>query len=426
MTSRVVRRMIRQSSGDLKRLLRDLVRTNSVSTPPSGNELAAQLVLQTFFRERGLSTDLYATDFILRSGHPAVRPGRSYRGRKNLSVRLSGNGRGRSLLLNGHMDTVPHAPGKWRRSPWSGAFHQGAMHGLGSFDMKGGVVANAAVIGALHRAGIRTAGDVLFESVVDEEWGGGGGTIAARLHDGSADACVIAEGTQLELYRATRGGMVVDLKINIGEDIDYFSKDEVPSPASGLSRLLGWVERIAKERSRNLKSDAYADFPDPVPVQILAVEANGLSTQFPLSVPLSATVRAYFQFLPEESVHLEARAIEKSLREFESSDSFFARHPVEWQLPIGPPLQGTTLGLHHEWTRCLSSSAAEVTGAAPVVTGAPFPCDAGLMQREFGIPTLLYGPRGGGAHSPNEYVNFDSVLTTAEVLLEATLNWSGA
>jgi acetylornithine deacetylase/succinyl-diaminopimelate desuccinylase-like protein len=49
-----------------------------------------------------------------------------------------------------------------------------------SFDMKGGVVANAAVICALTQADIKTGGDLVFESAVDEEWGGGGGTIAAR------------------------------------------------------------------------------------------------------------------------------------------------------------------------------------------------------------------------------------------------------
>jgi len=80
-----------------------------------------------------------------------VRKNRSYRGRKNLSTRLSGTGRGKSLLLNGHMDTVPAGKTPWSRSPWSGVYQGGRVHGLGSFDMKGGLVANAAVICALKR-----------------------------------------------------------------------------------------------------------------------------------------------------------------------------------------------------------------------------------------------------------------------------------
>jgi len=418
------RKLIRRSSGELKRLLQELVRTNSVAMPPGGNETPAQLVLQSFFRQQGLRPDLYPTDFIQKSGHQAVRTNRTYRGRKNLSVRLSGTGRGKSLLLNGHMDTVPPGKAAWSRSPWSGAFHNGAVHGLGSFDMKGGLVANAAVVCALHQAGIRTGGDILFESVVDEEWGGGGGTIAARLHDGNPDACVIPEGTQLEIYRATRGGFVVDLTVDAGDSSAYFSKAEVPSPAIAIGRLLGWVEAVGKQRSTVKATDAYAAFPDPVPVQVLAVEANGLATEFPLSVPTQAAVRVYFQFLPDENVDAVIQEVEKSLRQFECTDPFFSKHPILWKPPIGSPLLGTTLEVNHPWVRCIAASAHVVTGRAPVMTGAPYPCDAGLIQREFGIPTLLFGPTGAGAHNPEEYVDFESVLTTAEVLLTAALQWA--
>ncbi len=64
-------------------------------------------------------------------------------------------------------------------------------------------------------------------------------------------------------------------------------------------------------------------------------------------------------------------------------------------------------------------------GRPPVITAAPYPCDAGMIQREFGIPTLLFGPAGGGAHNPDEYVEFDSVIQAAEVILAATLSWCG-
>ena len=421
------RRLIRSMRGELRRLLQELVRTESVASPPGGNETPAQLVLREFFRGQGLKPDLYSTEFLEQSAHPALQPNRRYRGRKNLSVRLSGNGRGRSLLLNGHMDTVPAGRTPWSRSPWSGDFREGRVHGLGSFDMKGGLVANAAVVCALHKVGIRTGGDVLFESVVDEEWGGGGGTIAARLHDGGADACVIPEGTQLEIYRATRGGFVVDLIVRAaegGERSAYFSKAEVPSPAIPMGRLLGWVEALGKERASVGATDAYADFPDPVPVQVLAIEANQISPDVPLSVPTQGTVRVYFQFLPEEDVDAVIREVEASLRRWEQTDAFFSKHPVTWKPVIGAPLKGNSVALDHPWTECLRASARGVLGHEPVVTGAPYPCDAGLMQRQFGIPTLLFGPRGDGAHNPEEYVDFESVLTTAEVLLSATLAWT--
>jgi acetylornithine deacetylase len=417
-------RLIRPLRSSLKRLLQELVRTNSVAVLAGGNETPAQRVLQTFFSEQGISARLYDTAFIRDSTFPQVRRQKSYAGRKNLSVRLSGSGRGRSLLLNGHMDTVPPGNAPWSRSPWSGSSHQGRVHGLGAFDMKGGIVANAAVVAAIHAARIPLGGDLLFESVVDEEWGGGGGTIAARLRGETADACVIPEGTQLQIYRATRGGFVVDLVVDAGDPSGYFSDAEVVSPAMPLGRLLGWVSGVAKQRAKVKSSGAYRRFADPVPVQVLAVESNRLDPQVPLSVPSRGTVRVYLQFLPEENVDQIIAGLRKSLESFSAADPFFRKYPVQWQPLIGGPLYGHEVPLDHPWLRCLEQCAHRILVEPVVTTAAPYPCDAGLIHRDFGIPTLLFGPSGAGAHNPDEYVDFESVIRTAEVLLAATLAWT--
>ena len=59
------------------------------------------------------------------------------------------------------------------------------------------------------------------------------------------------------------------------------------------------------------------------------------------------------------------------------------------------------------------------------VSAAEYPCDAFILQREYGIPTLLFGPSGAGAHNVDEYVNLRSVIQTAETLLAAALLWCG-
>lgn len=421
-----VRRLIEPLRPRLCRLLQELVSTNSVAYLSGGQELAAQQVLADFFAQQGLEAELYDTAFIEQSGSPHLRRYKSYRDRKNLSVRLSGSGRGKSLLLNGHMDTVPPGHGGWSASPWSAEMREGRIYGLGSFDMKGGIVANAAVVCALHAAGIKTGGDVLFESVVDEEWGGGGGTLAACLRGHTADACVIPEGTQLEIYRATRGGFVVDLVVEAGDPTAYFSDEEVVSPAVPIGRLLGWIEQYGLMRRELQTTGAYADFADRVPVQVLAVEANRLDPEVPLSVPSCATVRVYLQFLPEEDVDAVIVAMQRQLEQFCAADSFFKKHPVRWSPLIGGPLYGTEVEPDHPWLRCFEQSATTALGRSVKTTAAPYPCDAGLLQREFGIPTLVFGPCGAGAHNPDEYVEFDSVIATAEVILEAALVWTNS
>ena len=168
--------------------------------------------------------------------------------------------------------------------------------------MKGGLAAQCAVAIALRKAGVRPGGDLLVESVVDEEFAGGGGTLAGRLHGTTADACAIAEPTNEAVLRASRGGHFFDIVCRAGDPSAYFSKDEVVSPAVPMGRLLGWIDAWTARRRQVDRGETYRDFPDPAPVQVLALEANRFDPDIPWSVPLEARVRVYFQFLPHEDV----------------------------------------------------------------------------------------------------------------------------
>jgi acetylornithine deacetylase len=299
------------------------------------------------------------------------------------------------------------------------------MYGRGSWDMKGGLAAQAAVAIALREAGVRPGGDLLFESVVDEEFGGGGGTLAARLHGTAADACAIAEPTNEAVFRASRGGHFFDVVCRAGDPSAYFSKEEVVSPAVPMGRLLGWVDSWTERRRQVDRGEAYRDFPDPAPVQVLALEANRFDPDVPWSVPLEARVRLYFQFLPHEDVGAAVAEIEESLRDFAAADPFFRGHPLETRRLLDPPLEGHELAADHPWTRCLHGAARGVLGPEAPLTASEWPCDAFLSQKRFGVPTLLFGPRGAGAHNVDEYVETASILRTAEVYLAAAMEWCG-
>ena len=421
--ARDARKLLQPMESDLRGLLQSLVRTDTVAVPPNGNETAGQIVLRDFLKGHGVSSELYDIESLAGFRERCRHKNRRFLGRKNLTARLVGSGGGKSLLLNGHMDTVPPGRACWSDPPWSGRLRHGRVYGLGSFDMKGGLVAQAGVLCALKMAGIRLCGDVIFESVVDEEWGGGSGTIGARLHGGPADACVVSEGTELKIFRATRGGFIVDLVVEAGDPKRYFSNNEVVSPAVPLGRLLGWVDAWTKRRGKRNRAGAYAKFSDPTPVQVLVVESNRIDPQIPFSVPSHATVRVYFQFLPEEDVPATIEKVHHSLDLFVRRDPFFKVYGVRWQPVLDPPLVGHELSATHPWTRCMIESAAACLETKPVVTAAPYPCDAALIHRDAGIPTLLFGPQGAGAHNPDEYVEVKSVMKTAEVLLTAAIQW---
>jgi len=424
--ARDARRLLRPLRREVVALAQALVRVDSVATPPEGHETAAQKVLAGTLRRHRIDVELYDTGFLSRSRHLFVRRDRIYRGRHNLVARLPGTGRGRSLLLSGHVDTVPPGHEPWTGGPWSGAIRKGRLYGRGSWDMKGGLAAQCAVAIALRKAGLRLGGDLLVESVVDEEFAGGGGTLAGRLRGTTADACAIAEPTNEAVLRASRGGHFFDVVCRAGDSSAYFSKKEVVSPAVPMGRLLGWIDGWTARRRQVDAGAAYRDFPDPAPVQVLALEANRFDPDVPWSAPLEARVRLYFQFLPHEDVPVRVAEIEASLREFAAADPFFRANPLEVRRLVDPPLEGHELPADHPWTRCLLGSARAVLGDAVPLTASEWPCDAFLSQKLFGIPTLVFGPRGAGAHNADEYVEVASVLRIAEVYLAATLAWCGA
>jgi acetylornithine deacetylase len=419
------KRMLAPLEGELIVLLQELVRTNSVAIPPDGCESEAQRVLLQFLERRNVDAEMYELGFLAKSNHPYVRADRNYAGRHNLIARLAGGGAGRSLMLSGHIDTVPPGRNEWEDSPWSGVLRDGRIYGRGSYDMKGGLVAAFAVIAALKENDIRLVGDLMCESVVDEEWGGGGGTLAARLRGHVADACVIPEPTDLAIFRASRGGYVVDVEVKAGDPTSYFSKDEVVSPAIPMGRLLGWVEACAISRRDIYKGETYSGFSDPAPVQVLALEANHFDSDIPWSVPLMARVRLYFQFLPHENVAAVIQHIRDSLDAFCRNDPFFSDYTPNWQPLFDPPLLGHELASDHDFVVALSNCASNVMETNATVTAAEYPCDAFLNQNHFGMPTLIFGPRGAGPHNANEYVEVNSVMQTAEVLLATALEWCG-
>lgn len=87
-------------------------------------------------------------------------------GRCNVIARLPGNGSGRSLMLSGHLDTVPAYD---MEDPFSGRIDNGKLYGRGACDMKGPLASMIAAMIGIHRSGISLRGDLLFVGLIDEE-----------------------------------------------------------------------------------------------------------------------------------------------------------------------------------------------------------------------------------------------------------------
>jgi acetylornithine deacetylase len=198
----------------LARDLAALVRVPSVT----GQERGALAWLARRAGEPGLDAELVEHDLAALRAHPG-HPGEEAPRTEllTLTVTLRGSLAGR-ICVNGHVDVVAPGTETWRHGPWSGAIEDGCVHGRGSVDMKGGVIAALHALAALRASGTPTP-EVVLQCVPSEE-DGGLGTFAALGRDDRFDACLIPEPTGFEA------------RINAGVEHPAMRALELPYPVS--------------------------------------------------------------------------------------------------------------------------------------------------------------------------------------------------
>ncbi len=404
-------------------ITRELVRIPSENKPPFGAEQACQHWISAQIQALGLKPDLYYLDEVagLRE-HPLYFSGRDYVNRPNLGARYQGTGQGRSLVLSGHIDTVPSGTQAWTRDPFSGHLEGNRLYGRGSNDMKAGVATNLFVLECLTELDVKLAGDLVFETVIDEEFGGCNGTLAGRLRGYNADAVVLSEPSALRICPAQRGGRTAHITFTASGGIlehGRFPAGVIPQ----LTHFLSCVPQFAEQRRAHVRvHESYAGHPDPVPVSVTKVFTAPWGFSEPITVPETAQIELYWQLMPGETQgDVEREFFEWLERTVKGAPEIFPAmpqvvFPLRW-------LPGSAIPRSEAVVQELSACAASVLGRDPVVAGIEGPCDLFVFQQGFGIPGVLWGPRGGSTHAADEYVEVDSLIAAAKTLLLFVLQW---
>ena len=217
-----------------------LVAFPSENRPPDGAEAGAQEFLAGECRALGWDVELsLPTEAPGAEVHRYWLPNRNYpAGRCNLAARWKGRGGGRSLLFSGHVDVAPFEPDNWKICrPYEPRVVDGRLYGRGTADMKGGLAAAYWAMRILREEGFSPAGDLLYESVVDEEFAGGNGTLAARLRGFNADLAVLTEPTRMQVCPACLGAFLGDISIRGKAGMPYMGT-AIPNPLFAASRVI--------------------------------------------------------------------------------------------------------------------------------------------------------------------------------------------
>src|SRR5262245_16521330 len=302
-------------------------------------------------------------------------------GRPNVVGVARGSGGGRTLMLNAHMDTVGVAGMK---EPYTGRIADGRVYGRGAYDMKGSLA--ACMIAAWRASTLGLRGDVVVTAVADEEVASVGTEAIARTR--RADAAIVTEPTEERLALAHRG-------------FAGFTIDVVGRAAHGSRPDLG-IDAIARTgpvlvRLAELDARLRAGTGHPL-LGTGSAHASLISGgQEYSSYPASCRLIGERRTIPGETDDDVRGEVEALLADVEG----------EWGLTISrPPFE----------TAPTAEIAALVRHHAgdPGDIGAPYWADSGLLHAA-GIPTVLYGPRGEGAHAEVEWVDVASLERCLEV-----------
>ena len=416
----------RQMRDDLVETTAALVRTPSENTPPTGGEHDCQELIFSRLKSLGIPAEMYVVGSVPGlASHPEFRPGRDYANRPNVAGVIPGSGGGRSLLLSGHIDTVPRGSLPWARDPFGAVVEGNRLYGLGASDMKGGVGVMLTVLRILKEAGVQLRGDLRFETVVDEEFGGVNGTLAARVRGPKADAAIVCEPSNLAICPGQTGGRTAHIRLKVETSGILYEGGSPPQVTGPLACLLAGVEEFARQRLASAPvHPLYAHSHDPVPVWVTRIHMGGWGYLDPQTLPSSCNVEVYWQAMPGEAQEAIDRDFFDWLEGMAQArpDLFTPKpqvtFPFRW-------LPGSTLDAAHPLVTGLAKAFRATTAREPAVEGIGGPCDMYLFHQHFDTPAVLFGPGGGNTHAPDEWVDLDSQQSTVETLLRFVCRWCG-
>jgi acetylornithine deacetylase/succinyl-diaminopimelate desuccinylase-like protein len=367
------RASLRLADEELTRLTAELVALDSINPTlirgAAGEREAAEFVAD-WARGRGLDVELV--------GDPA---------RPSAIVTARGTGGGRSLLLNGHLDTVGVSG---MQSPHEPRTDNGRMYGRGTYDMKGGI---AAILDATAQAAGRSLrGDVIVTAVADEEVASIG--TEAVLERVRADAAIVVEPTELQLAVAHKGfaGFEIETK-------GVAAHGSRPHLGVDAIAKMGPVLVALEELDARLRAGPRHPLLGTPSVHASLIEGGQEFSSYPARCLLTGERRT----LPGETVS----EVERELRGLAGDAELrmlVSREPFE----IDP---------RHGFVELVHRCAGE-----PEIVGVSFWADSGLIGAA-GIPTVLFGPLGEGAHGVEEWVDLDSVERVRDVCLSVAVEW---
>jgi acetylornithine deacetylase len=325
-------------------------------------------------------------------------------GRPSIVGVARGRGRGRSLMFNGHYDTVTLAG--YGGDPLAPERRGGRLHGRGAFDMKSGAAAMMVAASRAKAEGLN--GDVLVACVADEEYASSGTEeVVERFR---ADAAIVTEPSHLQLTIAHKGFVWCDVLVRgraAHGSRPELGVDAIAKAGKFLVALEDWDRRLRANpaHARLGAGSAHAS---------LIAGGQELS-----SYPAECRIRLERRTVPGETGETVAAELRAMLAKIAADDPTF-----EAELSTGLSRMPFEIAANAPIVEALRAAATAKLGRVPDWRGEPFWTDCAILAAA-GIPCVLFGVNGGGAHAAEEWVEEASIEALADILFDTAAAFCG-
>ncbi|KAI9369681.1 hypothetical protein BJX61DRAFT_545366 [Aspergillus egyptiacus] len=316
-------------------------------------------------------------------------------GRPSVVGIVRGSGGGKSLMFNGHTDTVTLQG--YEGDPLSGCMADGRIYGRGSADMKSGLAAS--MIALARAKSLHLRGDVILAAVADEECDSIGTEQVLRA-GWRADAAIVAEPTDFSIINAHKGYALFEVDIH-GVAAHGSRPDLGVDAICKAGYFLVELDRYAQRLQERAPADAKIEAPN-VHAGVIrgGAEIN--------SYPARCTVSIERRTVAGETCDLVRGEILAILEKLASTvpDFAFDLRTTSHRAPhfIAPD---------HPFVNLVVEHAVKTTGITPSIRSETYWTDMALLA-EAGTPGVIWGPKGDGLHSKTESVEIESIRQLAD------------
>jgi acetylornithine deacetylase len=416
--SETIDHAVEDRRADLVTLTQELIRIESIT----GNEGDIQAYIEARLRELDLEVDVWVPDPRDMARHPAFVEAEDMRGggHPNVVGIWRGAGGGRSLILNGHVDTIPIDPvDSWIHGPFSGFAGDDRVHGRGASDMKSGLATMTMAVQVLADLGLKPQGDVILQYVVEEETTGYG-TIATLQRGYTAAAGICLETSDLCVQPACVGRVWFTIRVD-GQGLGLTRHWAGVNPIDKGFKIVQAIKDLEQMRWNDLCHPLYPDNREALPCGVFMFHSGA----YPSAPPDVAELSGSLGTMPYEDRRDVERQIIDQVMQVAATDPWLRNHPpvVSFRKTRG---YGAEIPPNHPIVRTMADSYAEIVGGPPTISGRTGGADTAYLIRHGGIPCVIFGPgETPQMHAMNETVPITNLVTATKVVALTIAEWCG-